>query len=252
MGDVQDATWRFINMAPIAGNQSALDELFAQTLRPFGVDRFDCGNMGAETQPPSFVTDGGLAAWRRYYFDQGYHKIDPVAHTHHGFRGSYTWTDVKALTASEPEQAIWSDARAGGMREGLIVPIAPRRPVQTTVRLTTPEEAFAPEFLPLLQSIAVVYAFATSSHCMTPQQPIHKPPEKLSPPAPSKEVLTERELECLYWVARGKSNPEIATIIKLSRHTVNTHIENAKRKFGVATRVQAVALAHQLGLLSIA
>jgi DNA-binding CsgD family transcriptional regulator len=32
---------------------------------------------------------------------------------------------------------------------------------------------------------------------------------------------------------------------------VNSHIESAKRKLGVSTRVQAAAMAHQLGLLSI-
>lgn len=252
MGEEQDATWRFINLAPVTGSQAALDELFAQTLRPFGVDRFDCGMMPEDAQPPTFVTDVGLADWKRYYFDQGYHKTDPVAQTHHGFRGSYTWSEVKSLDASKTEQAIWGDARDGGMREGLIVPIAPRRPSQTTVRMTTQAERFAPDALPLLQSIAVIYAFATSSHCMTPQDIAPPPATKPPAPSPSKEVLTERELECLYWSARGKSNPEIATIIKLSRHTVNTHIENAKRKLGVATRVQAVAIAHRLGLLSIA
>ena len=252
MGEEQDATWRFINLAPVTGSQAALDELFAQTLRPFGVDRFDCGAMRTDTQPPSFVADVGLADWKRYYFEQGYNKTDPVSLEHHGFRSSYTWSDVKALSAGGPEQAIWSDARAGGMREGLIVPIAPRRPAQTTVRMTTAEERFSPEALPLLQSIAVIYAFATSSHCMLPQQIVQKPAVKPPAPVQSKEVLTERELECLYWSARGKSNPEIATIINLSRHTVNTHIENAKRKLGVATRVQAVAIAQQLGLLSIA
>lgn len=252
MGAEQDATWRFINLAPVTGSQAALDELFAQTLRPFGVDRFDCGGMRDDAEAPSFVTDVGLADWKRYYFDQGYHKTDPVALTHHGFRGAYTWSDVKSLDPSKTEQAIWSEARDGGMREGLIVPIAPRRPIQTTVRLTTEEERFAPEALPLLQSIAVIYAFATSSHCMSPQDVVENTTAKLPAPAQSKEVLTERELECLYWSARGKSNPEIATILKLSRHTVNTHIENAKRKLGVATRVQAVAIAHRLGLLSIA
>src|ERR1700744_4525381 len=109
MGEEQDATWRFINLAPVTGSQAALDELFAQPLRPFGVDRFDCGAMRTDTQPPSFVTDVGLAEWKRYYFDQGYNKTDPVALTHHGFRSSYTWSEVKSLDASKTEQAIWSD-----------------------------------------------------------------------------------------------------------------------------------------------
>jgi DNA-binding NarL/FixJ family response regulator len=52
--------------------------------------------------------------------------------------------------------------------------------------------------------------------------------------------LNERELECLTWAARGKTSPEIATILGLSKRTVNFHIENACRKLNVSTRTEAV------------
>ena len=53
--------------------------------------------------------------------------------------------------------------------------------------------------------------------------------------------LTNRELECLHWVAAGKTDLEIAVILSISARTARFHIENAKRKLGVVTRVQAVA-----------
>jgi DNA-binding CsgD family transcriptional regulator len=53
--------------------------------------------------------------------------------------------------------------------------------------------------------------------------------------------LTVRELECLRWVARGKTDGEIAVILAISPRTARFHIENAKRKLGVAKRVHAVA-----------
>jgi DNA-binding NarL/FixJ family response regulator len=56
-------------------------------------------------------------------------------------------------------------------------------------------------------------------------------------------ALNERELECLTWSARGKTSPEIATILGLSKRTVNFHIENACRKLNVSTRTEAVARA---------
>ncbi|MGO9426213.1 MAG: response regulator [Steroidobacteraceae bacterium] len=56
-------------------------------------------------------------------------------------------------------------------------------------------------------------------------------------------ALNERELECLTWSARGKTSPEIASILNLSKRTVNFHIENACRKLNVSTRTEAVAKA---------
>jgi len=56
-------------------------------------------------------------------------------------------------------------------------------------------------------------------------------------------ALNERELECLTWSARGKTSPEIATILGLSKRTVNFHVENACRKLNVSTRTEAVVKA---------
>lgn len=53
--------------------------------------------------------------------------------------------------------------------------------------------------------------------------------------------LTARELECLTWVSRGKTDQAIASIIAVAPRTVRFHIDNAKAKLGVETRVQAVA-----------
>jgi DNA-binding NarL/FixJ family response regulator len=56
-------------------------------------------------------------------------------------------------------------------------------------------------------------------------------------------ALNEREIECLTWSARGKTSPEIAQIVNISKRTVNFHIENACRKLNVATRTEAVVKA---------
>jgi DNA-binding NarL/FixJ family response regulator len=56
-------------------------------------------------------------------------------------------------------------------------------------------------------------------------------------------ALNDRELECLLWSGRGKTSPEIATIVGLSKRTVNFHIENACRKLNVSTRTEAVVKA---------
>jgi DNA-binding response OmpR family regulator len=55
--------------------------------------------------------------------------------------------------------------------------------------------------------------------------------------------LGEREIEVLTWSARGKTSDEIATILGLSKRTVDFHMDNARNKLGVATRTQAVVKA---------
>jgi DNA-binding CsgD family transcriptional regulator len=59
--------------------------------------------------------------------------------------------------------------------------------------------------------------------------------------------LTAREREVLAWVARGKTNPEIAQLLWLAPSTVRKHLENVYAKLGVNTRTAAVA--RFLGLL---
>lgn len=53
--------------------------------------------------------------------------------------------------------------------------------------------------------------------------------------------LTNRESEVMHWVGEGKSNAEIAEIMKISVHTANRHLEHIFCKLGVQNRQQAIA-----------
>lgn len=55
--------------------------------------------------------------------------------------------------------------------------------------------------------------------------------------------LTERELECLYWIAEGKTSDEMATILGISRNTINNYITSVMRKTATKTRSEAIAYA---------
>ena len=61
--------------------------------------------------------------------------------------------------------------------------------------------------------------------------------------------LTERERECLLWLARGLRNDRIAERIGLQPVTVGLHISNACRKLQARTRAQALVKAIQFGLV---
>lgn len=56
----------------------------------------------------------------------------------------------------------------------------------------------------------------------------------------SPHPLTPREAQCLQLIAGGKTDREVGIILAISPRTVRFHIDNAKTKLGVATRIQAV------------
>jgi DNA-binding NarL/FixJ family response regulator len=58
----------------------------------------------------------------------------------------------------------------------------------------------------------------------------------------SRLPVTPREAEVLLWLARGKTNRDIAEILGLRPRTVNKHLEQAYAKLGVENRAAAVAL----------
>ena len=53
--------------------------------------------------------------------------------------------------------------------------------------------------------------------------------------------LTPRESQILAWVARGKTNREVAELLWIAPTTVRKHLENVYAKLGVTTRTAAVA-----------
>lgn len=55
--------------------------------------------------------------------------------------------------------------------------------------------------------------------------------------------LTERELECLFWIAEGKTSDEMAMILGISRNTINNYITSVMRKTATKTRSEAIAYA---------
>jgi two-component system, NarL family, response regulator LiaR len=68
---------------------------------------------------------------------------------------------------------------------------------------------------------------------------------------PTKDPLTEREVEILQLVAKGLSNDEIAEKLVVSEKTVRTHVSHILAKLQLANRTQAALYALKEGLASL-
>lgn len=55
--------------------------------------------------------------------------------------------------------------------------------------------------------------------------------------------LNRREVQVLFWITEGKTNPEIGMILGISPRTVQKDLERVFEKLGVETRTAATARA---------
>ena len=70
-------------------------------------------------------------------------------------------------------------------------------------------------------------------------------------PSPDVDPLTDREVEVLKLVAKGKSNHEIAQELVISEGTVRSHVSNILGKLHLASRTQATLYALRKGITSL-
>jgi transcriptional regulator EpsA len=67
----------------------------------------------------------------------------------------------------------------------------------------------------------------------------------VAPPDTPGSALSERESEIMVWIAKGKTNGEIGSILNVSEFTVKNHLQRIFKKLCVSNRAQAVAMYSQ-------
>jgi DNA-binding NarL/FixJ family response regulator len=105
-------------------------------------------------------------------------------------------------------------------------------------RLVAAVEAAAAGEMPLAPAVV---ARLVSSYVQRPPTP---------PVAAGRlEPLSEREVEVLWLIGAGRSNPEIAERLFISLATVKSHVRHILAKLDLRDRAQAIVLAHECGLV---
>ncbi|MFC1903083.1 response regulator [Chloroflexota bacterium] len=140
-------------------------------------------------------------------------------------------TRVLILTTFERDEYIFESLRSGA--SGFILKNAPPEDLINAIRVVAKGNALlAPS---VTQRIIAEFA----------KKPVPKTYKEET------KRLTEREIEVLRLVARGKTNEEIAGELVIGEATVKTHVSNVLTKLDLRDRVQAVVFAYESGLVQL-
>ncbi len=214
---------------------------FQHFIESAGFTSFSCKRVGPYRQ---MIQDCVLLstkpeAWIELYVERGYARFDPILQEAQRRRNSFTWSEIAnrpTLTARQREVLV--GLAQHNLAEGLSIPIVNLNGCVGTVNIAGPPDSLD-EIGRSAMAMASVFLY---------QKLISLRPAPTSEPA-ADTSLSPREIEILSWITEGKSDWQIGQILSISEKTVNYHIENVKRKFGVATRVQAVVGAIRQGML---
>jgi DNA-binding NarL/FixJ family response regulator len=154
-------------------------------------------------------------------------------------KGEFPTTSVLVVTTYDNPDYLFEAVEAGAA--GYVLKDAPKSQLLNAVRRTLGGES------PLNQELALQLISRFTRKADESARPVASPRRG---GASMPEALTPRELEVLQLLAQGKSNPQIAQELVISRLTAKTHVERIIRKLEVSDRTQAALRAIELGLVT--
>jgi DNA-binding NarL/FixJ family response regulator len=154
--------------------------------------------------------------------------LDGVAATRR-LRVDHPGVRVIALTTFDDDEDVFAALRAGAVGY-LLKDVSSARLVEAVLAAARGESVLQP-------------SVAAKLVARIAEEPAPARPQPLVVP------LSERELEVVRLLARGRSNKEIAAALYLAEGTVKNHVTNVLGKLGARDRTQAALRARELELL---
>lgn len=231
-----DLAQSFIECGERAVSVDELAKSFEDTVQRLGFRHFACCTHVNPLKPPAWaiVVHNYPASWANVYFEDSLHQIDPVLLCAERTFLPFFWDSPDFIgQLTRGQRQILARAARFGVCHGYTIPLhspASAKGYGASCSVVPDSQQIESRSYFAVQLMAMYfYAAALRMKMKASTQPerpgIH---------------LSQRERECLELAAGGKSDWAIGQILKISEHTVHRHIESAKVRLGVSTRVQAI------------
>lgn len=178
-------------------------------------------------------------SWVNYFDDHRLAVSDPIHRASQATSIGFRWRDVGRLVVlTGADRAILAAARDQGIGDGFTVPANVPGELHGSCSFATSGDRVMPETnIPLAQ---LVGAFAFEGARRLRDRRTRRPPV----------ALTDRQRDCLVWIARGKTDWEVGRILGLRQDTVVQHIKDARERYGVSKRTTLLIRALRDGTIS--
>jgi DNA-binding CsgD family transcriptional regulator len=174
------------------------------------------------------------------YLDPVIFESDPIPDYVMRAGRTMTWKQAIGAQTLSPEQLDFVRTFIGRrMIDGVAVPLFGPNGRDSYSSFTFGREMGADD-QPLVTRVIEIAQFQHRKVCWLIERD-HKP----------QLVISKREQEVLYWMARGKSNGDIATILGISSGTVDTFIRRLYAKLDVNDRIAAIFAGMSRGLVKL-
>lgn len=182
------------------------------------------------------ITNIGLpTAWERRY-RSGLHVVDPLPRIALQRTGAFTWPEgIAGERMADRERRYLRIAARNGLARG--IGTACYGPHGRSGFLGGARPGPPPPDERILLRFNAVGQLSFQRYC------------SLIPLEEEMRTLSDRELEVLQWIARGKSNSVIAEILEISPSSVDAYVRRIFAKLGAADRTTASLKAFSLGLI---
>nr|WP_284047058.1 LuxR family transcriptional regulator [Halomonas llamarensis] len=174
--------------------------------------------------------------WVKLYESHALYRKDPIINHSSKTSSAFFWED--SLRRDNESNQIFNMSAQYGIEQGFTVPVHEPGCAFGSMHLAASKENL--EFEKVVQNYS--YLISTISYIAHQQRPNLA---RLKP----YQRLTEREAECLHWVAMGKSYGEIALILSISERTVKFHAQNIIKKLDSVNIKQAMTKALRMNLI---
>jgi DNA-binding CsgD family transcriptional regulator len=219
-----------------------LQKAFEKNLQDLGIRHFACCShvdpLSPRNAPLVFQTYPD--DWVRHFSESGRYRIDPVFRYADERMVPFFWDDPAFRAVLTPSQLeILTEAEARGLGHGYTVPVHPPG-TQMASCSVVPDSA-------VIERGAYQAIFTMASFMF---DAMLRGTEREECSGTRSTQLSERERQCLELAAQGKDDWSIGSLLRISERTAHNHIERAKRRLGVCTRVQVIVLALNDGQIS--
>jgi LuxR family quorum-sensing system transcriptional regulator CciR len=182
-------------------------------------------------------------SWMEIFEERRLYAADPIHRASQQTSVGFAWNNVEALISLAPrDRAVLTAARDAGIGDGFTIPAHIPGEINGSCSFATVNGIeLDEEQLPLVQLVGN-FAFEGArrvsrlARCGRAELP----------------RLTERQVECVALVARGKTDWEIARILGVGSETVSQHLKDARDRYGVTKRTMLAMRALSDGSISFA